>query len=1158
MNAHEWWRVVQHPYQNSRSTQQTHGHLRQTQIRVSPFSSFAVPFNWMLRESQARIDEEIADTLPPDQEPPFYSPWVFGRERQEALCELFFSRLTPGSSLVSFYTKSGHPLGETIGRLVVGVGTITTIAPLQWYDSTGPFSYPLWDRQFGHSIRPTGHDGFLLPYHDYLTPTDDPAEDERRASLLREIAVVPDSSDIMSFSYAGALSTADVTLSTLVQCLEAVRKIRAHGVAPGPWQQREEWLNAQIARAWTDRGAFPGTGAALEAFGMRLGTSLFLELCAGGAVRSGDNPWPILDAILRGTQPPPQQAYAADLKAVRATWVQLSAERRSLLTLLSRINLSPRQATRWFNPIERQKSSRTSVDDAAILANPYRIVELDLGDEREQPVSMGVVDRGLMPDVTIAARHPVDEPSAVGSPSDWRRVRGALVTVLRRAAADGDALLSQPEALGRLGSLNLAHPCVVSSDWLAGNEGPLAEEIRVLSVIAGEPTDARLPCLQLDEIERREAKLSSLLSRRSEKGIPSPDEDWERLIVESITEGGGSVDAHSPRHRQALAEQAAALKTVTSRRLTALVGRAGTGKTTVLGALLKSKQLANSGILFLAPTGKARVRLTQKTNQTAMTVAQFLNQLGRYDGLRQRPLFVGASTYRKETTVVIDECSMLTLDDLYAVLSALDLGHVQRIILVGDPNQLPPIGVGRPFADLVAHLDSLREKNDANGQALARLTVELRTAAGAPSDSLRLASWYTRELQPVDADRVLSDLELGAALNDLSVVFWQSPGELRQRLDEQMVAQLGLVGPTDVKGFNAALGLTPEGWVPFADHDGAERFQILSPVRLHPYGVYDLNRLLQRRFRAEQLRVVQERGGLSLGDEQIVWGDKVILVRNGTQKGWDGAAKEPVSEYLANGEIGVAAPASGEARKKFLNVAFAGRPDVRFGFSARGFRDGAAPLELAYALTVHKSQGSEFGTVFVVLPKHCRLMSRELLYTALTRAKRHMVLFVEGTDASFLYDLTRPERSETARRNSNLFSAGVRRELDGVPYAEHLIHRTSRGEMVRSKSELVIANHLFRTGLNYAYERPLDGTQAPGRLRPDFSFVDDAGDIIIWEHLGMMQRDDYRRAWEWKKTWYEKNGWFEGTNLFTTSEVEGLDMVAVSDVTTRIQETLGV
>lgn len=217
-----------------------------------------------------------------------------------------------------------------------------------------------------------------------------------------------------------------------------------------------------------------------------------------------------------------------------------------------------------------------------------------------------------------------------------------------------------------------------------------------------------IACLQLSDLHQREQKLTSILGKRCATTLPSLGEKWRDLLVEAVKDGGGRIDPGNLRHDAALKEQAEALEKITTRRLATLVGRAGTGKTTVLGALLKSRRLLEGGVLFLAPTGKARVRLSQKANAEAMTVAQFLYSLGRYDGWRQRPLFVGKEQYRKEKTVVIDECSMLTLDDLYAVLMALDLAHVQRLILVGDPNQLPPIGVGRPFADLVAHLDTCK------------------------------------------------------------------------------------------------------------------------------------------------------------------------------------------------------------------------------------------------------------------------------------------------------------------------------------------------------------------------------------------------------------------------------------------------------------------
>ena len=370
---------------------------------------------------------------------------------------------------------------------------------------------------------------------------------------------------------------------------------------------------------------------------------------------------------------------------------------------------------------------------------------------------------------------------------------------------------------------------------------------------------------------------------------------------------------------------------------------------------------------------------------------------------------------------------MLTMDDLLAILLALDLAHVQRVILVGDPNQLPPIGVGRPFADLVAYLGNAIKDTPQSG-ALARLGIELRTAdQGAASDTLKLASWFTSEQQPADAEWVLSEEGQGDNLNDLTVCTWQTPADLYRVFGEQFVSKLHLSTPDDVVGFNEALGLTKEGWVPFDDHDGAERFQILSPVRLQPHGIHQINRWVQKTYREPQLKTARQPWGLSLGDEEIVWGDKVILTKNGKRDGWNGKLSQKIEgEYLANGEIGLAAQGVGTAKNKFMNIAFAQRPEVRFGFSSSQFSKNSSPLELAYALTVHKAQGSECDTVFVVLPEKTRFLSRELVYTALTRSKKSLVLLIQGKNASALFELSQPTNSETARRNTNLFAVGIR------------------------------------------------------------------------------------------------------------------------------------
>jgi hypothetical protein len=403
----------------------------------------------------------------------------------------------------------------------------------------------------------------------------------------------------------------------------------------------------------------------------------------------------------------------------------------------------------------------------------------------------------------------------------------------------------------------------------------------------------------------------------------------------------------------------------------------------------------------------------------------------------------------------------------------------------------------------------------------------------------------------VDADRVLSDIELNHSLTDLEIAFWTTPEELRTRLLEQFQKHLQLSGPSDVVGLNRALGLNEQGWVPYDRPDGAENFQILSPVRSRPFGVHDLNRWVQQHFRSKELDRAR-RSYATLGDEEIVEHDKVIQVWNERRKGYNYSQRAESRVYLANGEVGMVA----RYNAGFHNVVFAGRPGLSVGYRSRDFPEGSGPLELAYALTIHKAQGSEFQTVFVVLPRNSGLLSRELLYTALTRSRRRLVLLVEGDDASFLYGLT--QRSETARRNTNLFRGVVREQADLPPYAEHLIHRTDRGELVRSKSELVIANMLHHIGIDYQYERVVEGTSEPGRLRPDFSFVDPAGELIIWEHLGMMSREDYKRGWEWKRNWYDKNGFTLGVNLFTTADDVrgGLDSTDVRKVADNIRALL--
>ncbi len=1160
MNRLPWKRRFVHPYANNKNCKDTHGGMKPRTLEVPPYTAIAVPFLWMLRKEQKGVDGRLAEPLPRDVEPPFASPWVFGKERQCALSNHVFDKLEKDQSLVFFYAKEGHPLGEGIRRLVVGVGSITKIGKLEQYDSDKGPSYPLWDRLVSHSIRPEGEAGFLLPYHDYLAPAGSKEEDERRKGLLREITVEAEDSHFGDFSYAAEVTRADVALSTLVRCLKAVQRIRAHDIATGPWQLRENWLNARISEVWKDRGRFPGTGSALEALGLRLGTALVLEMRAREILSAEKNPWPAVIEVLEGKQAPPQPAYSKELAIIRPVWESLPEERRNLLQLLSRFDLTLAQATRFLDPKKRAASFSPCPTDAEIIENPYILAEGDLGTGIEVPVSMTTIDRGLLPDEVSGANDPVPEPSRVDSPNDPRRVRCALVSVLRRAANDGDSLLSLAECQNRLERFDTKNPIQVTTDWLRGH-GPFVStrvDFRVLSPDGNERNDVET--LQLTELAHREERLRKVLNARALKVEATLGVDWNDLLITAIRKNGGEIDTSNARHKDALAEQATALENITTRRLSVLIGQAGTGKTSIVGALVECQPLIRQGVLLLAPTGKARVRLSGATGIEAMTVAQFLYKLGRYDGTRQRPTFDGdnpkATRYSAAKTVVIDEASMLTMDSLQAILDGLDLATVVRIILVGDPNQLPPIGVGRPFVDLVSQLENAPQVDGeaALSEAVGRLQIEVRTNAGAPSDALRLASWYTNHPVSGDAERVLSEVGDRLEFNDLEIAFWKSPDDLRSTLMDQFQKHLGLTSRDDIDGFNTALGYI-DGNMVFADPDGIENFQILSPERARPYGVHELNRWIQRTFRAKELRDSRDLPYRnSFGDEGIVLRDKVIQIKNQTREGYNWALKTKAEQYIANGDIG----GVGTDKSGFLNIAFAGKPDLTFGYGSRDFKNDSAPLELAYALTIHKAQGSQFKTVFVILPKASRLLSRELLYTALTRSRNRLILLIEGENSGILHELSKPERSDAARRNTNLFSAVVRREADTPPYAEHLIHKTRKGHMVRSKTELIIADKLFNAGISYEYEKPLDGETRRSRIFPDFSFTAAAGDLIIWEHFGRMDDPKYVDGHEWKMKWYADNGFVEGENLFLTKETlaSGVKSEDFDVVLAKIQEAI--
>ena len=230
-------------------------------------------------------------------------------------------------------------------------------------------------------------------------------------------------------------------------------------------------------------------------------------------------------------------------------------------------------------------------------------------------------------------------------------------------------------------------PCAISGDWIAAFKESFVPHLESVETAAG------LSAWQLDRYAGTRALIGSRIRRRLGGARHAGEYNWRELIATAL---GGTAKNGDVSEGAARAEKASALEELYRARASVLIGPAGTGKTTLLLALLSLDQVRKGGVLLLAPTGKARVQMQKKAGDVkAFTLAQFLLGLDCYDTQTGAYLVTNAPSRENGfATVVIDEASMLTEDQLAATLDAIDPSSVQRLILVGDPRQLPPIGAG--------------------------------------------------------------------------------------------------------------------------------------------------------------------------------------------------------------------------------------------------------------------------------------------------------------------------------------------------------------------------------------------------------------------------------------------------------------------------------
>jgi len=642
----------------------------------------------MFNEQLGEFRDEYDLDIDPDREPDLGFPtiWVQEKRNQEALLDCFRGHLKEEASLCLFYAKQ-VPFVEESGRVLIGIGRVKHISGLTEYEytETGPdkIRSVLWERMIQHSIRPGFKDGFLLPYHQAL----DLAQEDPEFNPASVAAMAPDD-HWDEFSYASELVSHDGAISALLSCTKSLETARRR--LEGPWDQCLKWIHDRLGEIWRMRGPCPGLGAALCAFGVEYGTFVAREIeCK---LDENEDPWPFVAQAFADPAKHLSKESASEIgETLREKWACLPEERMALLRLVSRFDVNPDQAKLVYKPGDREDAGIICTD-REILENPYRLYELPR--LTANPVGISTMDRGVFPDRIVRDKHPLPQPSFVDTGTDRRRVRALAVHLLEKSAGMGNTVATQKGIVQQLSNLEIQPGCEADCDLMAVVEKTFSPEIDLTETKEGDQA------YQLSRFTQVGTIIRNTVGKRIRGKRLQADVDWAALLDREFEE---TVIEDEDREQLARQEKAAALQELAESRFSVLIGQAGTGKTTLLSILCKQPDIKAGGILLLAPTGKARVRMEQAIGGVkGFTIAQFLSSYGRYDGETGRYLLSDTKVEHIAQTVIIDEASMLTEEMLAAVIDALT--GVHRLILVGDRGQLPPIGSGKPFVDIIRNL----------------------------------------------------------------------------------------------------------------------------------------------------------------------------------------------------------------------------------------------------------------------------------------------------------------------------------------------------------------------------------------------------------------------------------------------------------------------